>query len=429
MNLAALLKRKHLAPGDHIRVSTPKQVYEGRLMPSTSHVVIKLENGYNVRLVVDAKTKVEKLPSSRTPKPKKHKHTFDPKKPPISLLAVGGTITSRVDYETGGVTTVKKPEEVLEHMPEVVKHARIAQIRSPFSIMSESVTPEHWQRLAKEVGKELRGSNKGVIVTHGTDTLHFTAAALSFMVQTPGKPVVITGSQRSTDRGSTDAAMNLTCAAALAVSDLAEVGICMHGTMDDEFCLFMRGTKVRKMHTSRRDAFRPVNTYPLARVWPDGKIKVKGPVAKRGGKPQIDTKFDDRVALLQAYPGSDPQMMNHLIKKGYRGFVIQALGMGQLPLGTKSWLPAIQHATTSGIPVFLAPQTLYGRLNSRVYAEGRDVLDAGAVTLADMLPETAYIKLGWVLGHTKSLTKIQEMMLTPVAGEITPRTLVGTFLY
>jgi glutamyl-tRNA(Gln) amidotransferase subunit D len=358
---------------------------------------------------------------------------FDKKKPVISMISVGGTITSKIDYRTGAVTTLNKPRDILQNVSEVTKFTNIKSILSPFNIMSESMNHTHWRTLARECKKELDKINtRGVILTHGTDTLHFTSAALSFFLRGLGKPVVITGSQRSTDRGSSDGGMNIICSSYTALSDIAEVGICMHGTINDDYCLFSRGTHVRKMNTERRDAFRPINEYPLAKVWPDGKIQVKNrKYNKRNEKRRVelDTKFEPRVAMLQAYPGSDPGILDYLIKKGYRGFVVQATGLGQVPIKTKSWLPVIKRSVDSGIPVFLTPQTLYGRLNNNVYSEGRALLETGVIPLGDMLSETAYVKLGWVLGHTKDPKKVREMMTTNYAGEMTSRTLVGTFLY
>jgi glutamyl-tRNA(Gln) amidotransferase subunit D len=205
----------------------------------------------------------------------------------------------------------------------------------------------------------------------------------------------------------------------------------MHGYMSDDHCIFSRGTKVRKMHTSRRDAFRPVNEQPIARVFPDGKIEImnKDHSKRSDGKVSLDTKFEPKVSMLQTYPGSDPSLMDHLIRKGCRGFVLQATGLGQVPSGRKSWLPHIKRAADSGVPVFLSPETIYGRLNCNVYSEGRAVLKAGAVPLEDMLPETAYVKLGWVLGHTKDMDEAKRMMLTSYAGEINRKISTDAFLY
>jgi len=297
--------------------------------------------------------------------------------------------------------------------------------------MSEDLNYKDWQVLAELVAKELN-KNKGVIITHGTDTLHYTSAALSFMLKNLSKPVVLTGSQRSSDRGSSDAFMNLICSAYAAVSNIAEVGVCMHGSTDDQYCHFIRGTKVRKLHATRRDAFRSINEMPLAKIWPDGKTDIlnKNHKTRKDEKVVADVKFEPRVALLKAYPGSEPEILEILAKKGYKGFVIEGTGMGHVPTeAEKSWIPVIKKLIKDGIPVVIAPQTLYGRINTDVYTNLRVLYhDAGAIPAEDMLPEVAYVKLGWVLGHTKDLEKVRELMLTNIVGEITARSEIEAFL-
>ncbi|HDD72516.1 MAG TPA: Glu-tRNA(Gln) amidotransferase GatDE subunit D, partial [Candidatus Aenigmarchaeota archaeon] len=230
-----------------------------------------------------------------------------------------------------------------------------------------------------------------------------------------------------------DAGMNLICSCYAAISDIAEVGVCMHGEMSDSFCLFIRGTKVRKMHTSRRDAFRPINDLPLAKVWPSGRIEVVNRNhRKRGdGEVELDARFEPRIALLKAYPGSEPEIIDFLVSKGYRGFVIEGTGLGHVPtFAEKSWIKTIKRHVKDGIPFVVAPQTLYGRINPRVYTNLRILyMDAGAIPGEDMLPETAYVKLGWVLGHTQDMDEVRRLMLTNHAGEITERSLPETFLY
>ncbi len=436
--MADILKKGGIDVGDRINVVKNGKMYEGLLMPrigagDVSCIVIKLDNGYNVGIdckgakITKSKSKEAGMELGKSYK--RSKAGSSGKKPHISLIATGGTITSKVDYKTGGVTSLTNPEELMDKIPGLSKIASVS-ISSPFTIMSESMTHEHWQNLAKEVHRLLKKS-EGVIITHGTDTLHFTSAALSFMLRDIKKPVVVTGSQRSTDRGSSDGSMNLLCSARVALSDMAAVGICMHATMNDDYCIFSRGTKVRKMHTSRRDSFRPINDVPLAAVWPDGKIEKLQDVPKRsGGQTRLDTAFEPKVALVKSYPGCSPDIIDHYVNKGYRGIVTEATGLGQLPTyGKSSWIKSLKRATDKGVLVCAAAETLYGRLNPNVYTEGRMCRDAGVFYLEDMMPETAYVKLGWILGHTKSVEKAKEMMLTNYAGEISERTIGNSFLY
>jgi len=456
--LEALFKRKRMRIGSRImvtRAGSPKgdkQAYEGLLMPKTDagdpdSVVLKLDSGYNIGLKYHSGMSIDK---SRGPSPraveeeerfelgrisdKLIKLKFDPKKPPISLIATGGTIASRVDYQTGAVRMQMDPREFLHNVPELADIVNLKHIRNPFNKASEDMDYRDWQEIAKQAARDLNSGMRGVVVTHGTDFLHFTSAALSFMLRNLHKPVVLVGAQRSSDRGSSDAGMNLICSAHAAVGGIAEVGICMHGESADTYCLFSRGTKVRKMHSSRRDAFRPINDPPLARVYPGGKIEILNKNHKKRNdreKVEPDTRFEPRVALLKVYPGADPDVIDHYVSRGYRGFVIEASGLGHVPtLSRKPWTKTIKKHVRDGIPFVTTPQTIYGRINTNVYSNLRILYrEAGAIPGEDMLPETAYVKLGWVLGHTKSLEKAREMMLTNYAGEITKRSLPGTYLY
>jgi glutamyl-tRNA(Gln) amidotransferase subunit D len=435
------LKRKKIKIGDRISVSKGKQTYEGLLMPrseigDTNSVVLKLDNGYNIGIRFGKGLKVKKSKKRKAKKVKEEmkfkKLKFDAGKPEVTLIMTGGTIISRVDYRTGGVAALEKPEELLANVPELKNIVNIKNILTPFRKASEDFNYKDWQKLAKLVARELN-KRRGVIIAHGTDTMHYTSAVLSFMLRNLSKPVVLVGSQRSSDRGSSDAAMNLICAAHAAISSIAEVGICMHGSTDDQYCYFTRGTKVRKMHSTRRDAFRSINEPPLARIQPNGKISIMNKNHKKRDdkkKVTVDIKFEPRIALVKTYPGSEPEILKFLVKKGYKGFVIEGTGMGHVPTDAdKSWIPVIKKLAKKGIPVVIATQTIYGRVNTNVYTNLRILFhEAGAIPAEDMLPETAYVKLGWVLGHTKKLDKIKELMLTNIAGEITERTEIETFL-
>jgi glutamyl-tRNA(Gln) amidotransferase subunit D len=438
---------KKIKIGDRISITKNKKTYEGLLMPRTelgdlNCIVLKLDSGYNIGIRREKGIKIEK---SKKAEPKEIKEEvkfemekekvkelkFDTKKPKVALIMTGGTIISRVDYRTGGVYALEKPEELLTNIPELKNIIFIEDIKVPFKKMSEDLNYKDWQTLAELTARELN-KNEGVIITHGTDTLHYTSAALSFMLKNLCKPVVLTGSQRSSDRGSSDAFMNMICSAYVAVSNIAETGVCMHATTDDHYCHFIRGTKVRKLHTTRRDAFRSINEMPLAKIYLDGKIDILNNNHKKRSNEKVvaDTKFEPKVALLKAYPGSEPEILEFLAKKGYRGFVIEGTGMGHVPtFAEKSWIPSIKKLIKDGIPVVIAPQTVYGRINPNVYTNLRVLYhEAKAIPAEDMLPEVAYIKLGWVLGHTKDLEKVRELMLTNMAGEITDRSEIETFL-
>ncbi len=430
--------------GKRILVERGGKKFEGLLMPKTGFsdpgsIVIKLDNGYNMGIRMDKETKIRKS-MHREPKSIREeeklemgkikksllKVKFDRSKPKVAMIPVGGTISSRVDYRTGGVYALESPKELLHNIPELSGIADIKILRS-FNIMSEDMGHDHWKKIARQVSRELNSGKEGVVITHGTDTLHYTSAALSFFLRGLTKPVVLVGSQRSSDRGSSDAWMNILCASHAATGDIAEVGTCMHGSMNDDYCLFIRGTKVRKMHTSRRDAFRPVNEPPLARIWPDGKTEVRNPNHRNrsDGDVKTDLKFQPKVAVLKVYPDSDPRVIDFFVEKNYKGFVLEVMGLGHVPtrVAKKPWITRIKKYTRDGIPFVCVPQTIYGRINPHVYTNLRLLyMDTGAIPGEDMLPETAYVKLGWALGHTGDLEEVRKMMLTNYAGEITKRT-------
>lgn len=419
------LKKIKADVGDRINISKKGEVYEGILMPrielgDRNCITIKLDSGYNAGVKFETGVKMAKIKVSKKEEPQKIELTFNKNKPPITIIATGGTIASRVEYKTGGVKAIEKPEELLMNIPELQDLAHIKFI-APFRKMSEDMVADDWKALAKLAAKELN-SGSNVIITHGTDTLHYTAAALSFMIK-GNRPVVLVGAQRSPDRGSSDAATNLVCAIYAALSDIGEVGICMHGSMNDDFCTFNRGTRVRKMHTSRRDTFRALEDEPMAKIWTNGKIDKSDCKKRVNDKVEVDDKFEEKVALIKVYPGSEPDVLNYYVKKGYKGFVIEGTGFGHVPTkAKKSWIETIKKLTMKGIPVVVTAQTLFGRVNTNVYENLRILYhEANAIPGEDMIPEVAYVKLGWVLGHTKNFNKVKDMMLTNYAGEFTSR--------
>jgi len=426
-------------PGDKISLKTASDKINGVLLESydKDSVLIKLDSGYNVGVKKEEVEGVKILGKSQKHE-EKIKAGENKKVPYIGMIVTGGTISSRLDYSTGGVKWLMNPEEILNFAPKMFDVARISKIEKPFTIFSENMTAREWQVLAKKTAELLnKPENKGAIITHGTDTLHYTAAALSFMLKNLNKPVVLTYAQRSTDRGSSDTALNLTCSAYAALSDIAEVMLVGHGSIDDEFCLAIRGTKVRKMHTSRRDTFRPINDLPLAKIQEDGKVEtINNNFNKRNESKKVscDAVFEDKTALIKFYPNASPDILEFLSKQGYRGIVIEGTGLGHVATSesSKSWMNAIKKCIKSGMTICFAPQTLYGRLDPYVYSPGRELLKAGVIFLEDMLPETAYVKLGWVLGHKNlagNKNKIKEMMLTNISGEINKRINADTFLY
>ncbi|MDI3474390.1 MAG: glutamyl-tRNA(Gln) amidotransferase subunit [Thermococcaceae archaeon] len=431
------MERHGLGVGDLVRVvkreGDERVTFEGLVMPPYElspgeTLTIKLDNGYNIGVLIDAIESIEILEKAKEA-PKMEFREVLPRKeglPSVTILGTGGTIASRIDYKTGAVHAAFTAEELAKAVPEIFDIANITP-KLLFNIMSEDMKPEYWKRIAHETAKALNSGEDGVVIAHGTDTMGYTAAALSFMLRNLTKPVVLVGSQRSSDRPSSDAAMNLICATRMAVSDVAEVMVVMHGETSDTYCLAHRGTKVRKMHTSRRDTFRSINDIPIAKVWTDGKIEyLRDDYRKRGeGEVEVDDRFEEKVAILKIYPGVTGELLEFLVDRGYKGVVIEGTGLGHTP---NDMIPAIERAVENGVAVCMTSQCLYGRVNLNVYSTGRRLLKAGVIPCEDMLPETAYVKLGWVLGHTDDLEEVGRMMLTNYAGEITPYTKYNTYL-
>jgi len=419
-------------PGDIVKVATEEEEFEGILMPrpeilEKGIIVVKLDSGYNIGIEEKKIKKIEVVEKYKEKEAKKQKIVFDKKLPTVTVLSTGGTISSKVDYKTGGVKEDYTAEDFFSMMPELTKIANL-KAKKIMGVMSEDFTPKDWQSIAKEAVKELENSD-GIVITMGTDTLHIATAALGFFLKDINKPVVITAAQRSIDRGSSDAFMNLICAVnAAAKSDIAEVVSCMHATSSDDYCFLIRGTKLRKMHTSRRDAFRPINELPLAKVFPSGKVEViNGNYRKKGeGKTVVDDKFESKTALVHIYPGMDGEIIDFYVNKGYKGIVLAATALGHVP---KDIIPNLEKAVKK-IPVIIASQTVYGRVHPLVYTNLRKLsIELGCIFAEDMLPETAYVKLGWVLAKTTNPEEVREMMQKNIAGEITERILPDSFLY
>ncbi len=435
--VADILREINASVGDRIIIKKKDKVFEGLLMPREKLygdkpiIVIKLDNGYNVGVRVDKFTEIY-LKEKRRERKSFLRHRIKTQRtdlPKVVLLSTGGTIVSKVDYETGAVRPALSVEELTEFIPEISDIAML-DAREILNVFSEDITPRDWESIAREIYKEMNEGVDGVVVAHGTDMMAYTAAAMAFAIRNKPVPIVFVGAQRSSDRPSSDSAFNLLSAFLTASrAPFAESVVVMHGETGDSYALAHRGVKVRKMHTSRRDAFQTINDKPLAVINPyEKKIIVVNKIIEERNKdkePILENKFDEKVALIKAYPGFQVDIIHYLIDKNYHGIVIEGSGLGHI---TNRAIEAIKRAVEEEIPVVMTSQCLFGRIDMFVYSTGRRLIEAGVIPGNDMLPETAYVKLSWVLGSkTRNLDEVKELMTTNLVGEMNPRLTIDLF--
>ncbi|MFC7074459.1 Glu-tRNA(Gln) amidotransferase subunit GatD [Halovenus rubra] len=406
--------------GDRIRAERNEESYEGVVLPSSTPdtLVLKLDSGYNVGIDRDeATTTVLDADAYDVDGDSGESHQsaieFDDDLPTISLISTGGTIASTVDYRTGAVTAQFDAEDILRAVPDLAGMANYRG-RVVANILSENMRPDVWQELAHAVHEEIDAGADGIVVMHGTDTMQFTASALSFMLDTP-VPIVFTGSQRSADRPSSDNVMNAVCSVETALSDCAEVLVCMHADGSDGRCALHRGTRVRKNHTSRRDAFQTVGAKPLGEVeYESREVSFRRDHASRGDtdlaiRPDLETD----VALLKYTPGMDRDLLD--LAGESEGLILEGTGLGHVH---SDWISSLGEMVNAGTDIVMTSQCLEGRVCDRVYDTGRDLLDAGVIEGEDMLPGTAKVKLMWALANADD---VEAIMRQPIAGEITER--------
>lgn len=419
-------------PGDRVRVERGGVTNEGVVMPSTTadHLVLKLDGGYNLGVDRDkaavevVESGVRDMDEASTEAREASEITFEDDLPTVALISTGGTIASTVDYRTGAVTARFDAEDVLKAVPDLAGRANYRG-RVVANILSENMEPAIWRDLASAVHEEVERGADGVVVMHGTDTMQYSAAALSFMLDV-SVPVVFTGSQRSADRPSSDNVMNAVCAVEAAKADHAETLVCMHASASDDRCALHRGTRVRKNHTSRRDAFETVGAAPLgvidyeaaAAAGREGAAATDAITWNREPAPRDDERppsasldLVSNVELIKFVPGMDPAAWDYLDDAA--GVIIEGTGLGHVHTDR---LGRIESLVDDGTVVVMTSQCLAGRVCDRVYDTGRDLLDAGVVEAGDTLPGTAMVKLMWALANRDSPV---STMQSDLAGELT----------
>ena len=420
------LKKYQVRVWGQATIDTTRGTFIGTVLPRAEndddlHIVLKIPTGYNIGIDIRTITGMKetgykkanyKIPEKQFP--------VTPGLPKVKLLGTGGTIASRLDYRTGAVIPAFTPGELYGAVPELADICNLTTEKF-FAVFSENMGPVQYKKLAVAIGEEIEKGIDGIVIGHGTDTLSHTAAALTFMVQNSPVPIVLVGSQRSSDRPSSDAALNLMHAmTAAGHGDIAEVMVCMFGPTSDEYGFLHRGTRVRKMHSSYRSTFRTIGDIPLATVTRKGVVPIKQNFNPRRKDRNVTILpyFEEKVAIVYYYPNMMPDMIDSLVDNGYRGIIIAGTGLGHI---NKPLYPAIERAHKKGVHMYMSVQTLWGYVHMFVYDTGRDLMAKGIIPAANMLPETAYIKLGWALGQSDDPEVVKKLMLTPINDETTER--------
>ena len=405
--------------GDLVDVKTENTDYTGTIMPSLDEniIVIKMKNGYNIGISKNKIKSIELINKGEKPTYKLPPLEIEKKEDlkNISILSTGGTVASRVDYNTGAVHPAFTADDLIRAVPELLDIANING-KAVLNILSENMTPIYWKMIAEEIKKEIENGADGIVIAHGTDTMHYTASALSFTIDAD-VPIVLVGAQRSSDRPSSDAALNLISAVIASTQPIKGVYVVMHGESGDTFCYLHEGVKVRKSHSSRRDAFKSINNIPVAKINPFTKeIEYLRDIKKSEGKNiSINTNLEEKVALIKIYPGIDGNIINYYVDNGYKGIVIEGTGLGHTP---ETIFENIKYATDNGVLVAMATQTINGRINMNVYSNGRELQKLGVIGCEDMLPEVALVKMMYLLGNY-DIEKAKELMNKNLVGEIT----------
>ncbi len=418
--------------------------FEGIVLHSASkdYLTLKLFNGYNSSYPLEDVVSLEIVAENTDdyPSAKESKIEFNEGLPRIRILHTGGTIASKVDYKTGAVIARFEPHELVTSIPELSAIANI-DAEKLGNMFSDDIRCQHWNKMIEASKRAFDDGCDGIVITHGTDTLHITSAALNLAWagkgQKPPGPIAIVGSQRSSDRGSSDAAENLIAAvywAANAPKPCGDAGdstvIVMHSTSDDGECSVHPGTGVRKLHSTRRDAFKPVNSQPL------------GVIKSNAGKPSL-TLNDDYKKLLEnsnrevsnspthygldvrlvqfiAGPWLHEEEIEAVLQTSPQAVIIHGTGLGHLPIddpgkdapeNTKVWR-VLTRCVNRNIPVVITTQCIHGPVDMNVYSKGRKQMKMGLLGHGSVSsPETVAVKVHWALSNDVEVSKAIESNL------------------
>ncbi|MDD5053763.1 MAG: Glu-tRNA(Gln) amidotransferase subunit GatD [Candidatus Nanoarchaeia archaeon] len=433
--IIAFLKKNNASVNDFVRIKKGGQIFNGTLLNRPDYLkqetlILKLESGYNIGvnlrnvdeiIVVKKAGKIKEKPAKKL----KLKKGF------ISVLHTGGTIASKVDYRTGGVVSRFSPEELIGMFPKLQKYGPINSVFMG-NMFSDDMRFEHYRKMAEFIKKEINNGSRGIIITHGTDTLAYSSAALSFILENVPVPVILAGAQRSSDRPSSDAEMNLVCAAKfIRNSEFRGVCVCMHDSMNDDACAIFQGVNVKKLHSSRRDAFKQINDDLIAIVeYMDDDITFFKEYEKKKeakGKFEVLPKMEPKVAILKIHTNMFAEQFAFYREKKYKGLIIEGTGLGHCPI-TRMDSTTAEHAKIrleiealilGGCTVAMCSQTINGRVNMNVYSPGRDLINMGVISAETMTSETAFAKLAWLIANYPK--NVEELMAKDLRGEIKKR--------
>ena len=413
------LKANQILVGDSVKITTDN-TYLGMIMPryehsDDKHVVLKLKNGYNIGLEIEKIERIEKNQITEKTIEKDERIEKTKGLPKILLLSTGGTIASKIDYRTGAVTPVLTAEELNSSVPELAKLANI-DARVLFSEYSENIMPKHWLKIAEKINEYSESDYRGIIVAHGTDTMHYTSSFLSFALAGFPIPIVLVGSQRSSDRASSDAALNLIGATKFITKNNTKgVYIIMHQNENDDAIACHLGTRVRKNHTSKRGAFQTIGDHPAFIITENEIKKNNSKDFFKINEYQPRIYLNTKVALVKYHPGYDPRLLDQIIEAGYNGIIFEGTGLGHIG---NTMYEIVKKAHKKGMFLGMTSQCIDGRVRMTVYESGRDLLDLGIIPLEDMIPETALVKAMWAMGKSQSIEKTKEIMLENISSEL-----------
>ena len=389
--------------GELVEVSTGKELLNGIITNLKGNkITLKLGSGYNISIDEKNVKSIKKI-GKKQHKAAKAAMRQNKNLPRIVILHTGGTIAAKVNYEIGAVSSSFTPEDLINKYPELKELAYI-ESRLIFNELSENFRFEHYNKLAREV--ERAKNARGVIITHGTDTMAFTSAALSFALEGLSVPVILVGSQRSSDRPSSDSFLNLYLAVKFIIeTDFRDVGICMHSSMNDESCYILPAAKTKKLHSSRRDAFKPINEKPIAEVSKE-KIEFFNKNYNREKRKLSLKLFREnlKIGILTTHPSMDSSEIS--LFKGFDGLIIQGTGLGHMPIEGKNE-KILQELKKLKMPKVIITQSIFGNVNLNIYSTGMKLRDCLMGNHLDLTLEAAFIKLAWLLSnHPREIEKL-----------------------